>query len=62
MSIPEGRWGYVNFFSQQDAVLLNLRTFLPNMTTLNVTNENIKIIDGQWEGIYNWISINYLEG
>lgn len=47
-------------FSQQEAVMNALHTGLPKLTKLNIVPENIKVIDGTWEGIYNWIAVNYI--
>uniref|UniRef100_A0AC34QC15 Apyrase n=1 Tax=Panagrolaimus sp. JU765 TaxID=591449 RepID=A0AC34QC15_9BILA len=45
---------------QQEAVIKSLQTGLPKLTKLTIVPENIKVIDGTWEGIYNWIAVNYI--
>jgi ectonucleoside triphosphate diphosphohydrolase 4 len=49
-------------FDQQEAVVKSLREGLPKMTKIKIVPENVQIIDGKWEGIYNWIAVNYILG
>jgi ectonucleoside triphosphate diphosphohydrolase 4 len=47
---------------QQEAVMNSLRTGLPKMTKIRIDPKNIQVIDGKWEGIYNWVAVNYILG
>uniref|UniRef100_A0A7E4V048 Nucleoside phosphatase GDA1/CD39 n=1 Tax=Panagrellus redivivus TaxID=6233 RepID=A0A7E4V048_PANRE len=47
---------------QQNAVMNSLRSGLPKITDLNIVPDQIKVIDGKWEGIYNWIAANFILG
>lgn len=50
------------FFRQKDAIIKNLQNGLKSVTALRVSDSNIRIIDGAWEGIYSWIAVNYILG
>ncbi|EFO92453.1 CRE-NTP-1 protein [Caenorhabditis remanei] len=47
---------------QKIAIIENLQTGLKRVTNLKVTDSNIRVIDGAWEGIYSWIAVNYILG
>ena len=40
----------------------NLRQQLPTMYKFHMVDEHIDVIDGQTEGVYSWIAINYILG
>ena len=44
----------------QDRILQNLHTNIAGNTTFNFHANNVQVITGKEEGIYSWISINYL--
>ncbi|CDM63521.1 Nucleoside-triphosphatase ntp-1 [Caenorhabditis elegans] len=48
--------------AQKDAIIKNLQNGLKSVTALRVSDSNIRIIDGAWEGIYSWIAVNYILG
>ncbi len=47
-------------FSQQDAILSNLREELPKLCLFRVEHTYVEVISGKWEGIYSWIAVNYI--
>ena len=42
--------------------MTNLRTELPAVFTFHMIDTHMTIIDGQTEGVYSWIAINYILG
>ncbi|CAO4374798.1 unnamed protein product [Caenorhabditis nigoni] len=47
---------------KKSAIIENLQTGLKKITPLKITDSNIRVIDGAWEGIYSWIAVNYILG
>lgn len=47
---------------RKKAIIGHLRHKLKEVTSLRVTDPNIRVIDGAWEGIYSWIAVNYILG
>lgn len=48
--------------SQQDLILDDLRKDIPKEFSFLFTPGNVQVISGKEEGIYSWVSINYLMG
>ena len=46
-------------FSQQGAIMMDLRKDLPKMFPFQLTDSHIEVISGKQEGIYAWIAVNY---
>ncbi|XP_053214502.1 ectonucleoside triphosphate diphosphohydrolase 7-like isoform X2 [Panonychus citri] len=46
----------------QDAILTNLRDRIKLNSTFSFSPSNVQVITGKEEGIYSWISVNYLLG
>ncbi|XP_025016970.1 ectonucleoside triphosphate diphosphohydrolase 7 isoform X2 [Tetranychus urticae] len=46
----------------QDAILTNLRNRIKSNSSFSFNPANVQVISGKEEGIYSWISVNYLLG
>ncbi|KRY65500.1 Nucleoside-diphosphatase mig-23 [Trichinella pseudospiralis] len=47
---------------ESNAIIEELRSTLPKLYDFVVSSENLEVINGRWEGIYAWITINYVLG
>jgi Golgi nucleoside diphosphatase len=48
--------------SDRKAIIKNLRVELPKRYKFQMVDEHIDVIDGQTEGVYSWIAVNYILG
>ena len=48
--------------TDRTAIITNLRTQLPKKYKFQIVDSHIDVIDGQMEGVYSWIAVNYILG